>query len=535
MYTFFKATSSLLLFFMLISCNKNTSENSESAYEEPQSETEESADQYNEEYRNQFHFSPPEKWMNDPNGMVLHNGVYHLFYQYYPDSTVWGPMHWGHATSRDLLYWENKPVALFPDSLGYIFSGSTVLDKENTSGLGTKDTPPLIALFTYHDPEKERAGSNVYQYQGLSYSLDDGKTWKKYESNPVLENPGIKDFRDPKVFWHEPGNQWIMVLAVLDHVEFYGSKNLLSWTKLSEFGRNEGSHDGVWECPDLIEVPVENSQNRQWVLLVSIGTGGERGSATQYFIGDFDGEKFVNKYNENKVLWLDQGWDNYAGVTWSNTPDDQKIFLGWMSNWLYAQEVPTVSWRSHMTVPRKLTVFNSQDFLRLRSYPVLDFQLLRKSAKEINRTLVNIEADFSQYLQGDGMPLFDFELLFSRIRNDVPWSVVFSNVHGDTLEFGYDNTQNRYFLDRSRSGEVSFHEKFGQIHRAERLNRGPQFPVRILLDRSSIEVFADKGEVVFSDIFFPKGPLTFMHIRAPEEAILFEGMVYRMKSIWKEK
>lgn len=517
----------ILFLFGELSCDQVQKSGSISALEEP-----ESINLYNEQYRPQFHFSPPANWMNDPNGLVYHEGIYHLFYQYYPDSTVWGPMHWGHAISKDLVNWENKPVALSPDSLGYIFSGSAVLDKNNTSGFGSKEKPPLVAIFTYHDPNKEKVGKIEYQNQGLAFSLDNGDTWTKYRANPVLKNPGIKDFRDPKVFWHEESEQWIMSLAVSDHIEFYGSKDLKNWKKLSEFGTEYGSHEGVWECPDLMEVPIENTTNSRWVLIVSIGTGGERGSATQYFVGDFDGKEFTINQQEILPMWLDYGWDNYAGVTWSNTPDRSNIFIGWMSNWLYAQQVPTDPWRSSMTVPRKLTLFQSRGNFRLRSYPIQEFQLLRTTATEINRSLVSKKADFSSYLQGEGQPLFDFELLFSKVRPTGSWSVIFGNVYGDSLEFGYRDTVNQFFLDRRASGQVSFHEKFDAIQFAPRFSLLPQIPVRILLDRSSIEVFADKGEVVFSDKFFSKGPFTHMEIRAPEEAILLEGMVYRLSSIW---
>ena len=210
-----------------------------------------SAVQYAEQHRPQLHFSPPSKWMNDPNGMVFFEDEYHLFYQYYPDSTVWGPMHWGHAVSKDLVSWENLPIALAPDEHGYIFSGSAVVDWENTSGFSADGEPPLVAIFTYHDPEGEKAGTDNFQTQGIAYSTDRGRTWTPYDANPVLPNPGIRDFRDPKVIWDSDSDQWVMVLAVDDHVEFYGSKNLKRWYKLSSFGKTVGAHGGVLECPDL--------------------------------------------------------------------------------------------------------------------------------------------------------------------------------------------------------------------------------------------------------------------------------------------
>jgi fructan beta-fructosidase len=300
-------------------------------------------DFYKEEHRPQFHFSPPQKWMNDPNGMVYFNGSYHLFYQYYPDSTVWGPMHWAHATGSDLVHWKNEPIALYPDSLGYIFSGSAVVDKKNTTGFGKNGKIPLVAIFTHHDPKTE--GRTDFENQSIAYSLDEGKTWTKYAGNPVLKNPGIVDFRDPKVMWYENRQKWVMTLATKDRVTFYSSPNLKEWKKESEFGEKVGAHGGVWECPDLFSLDFNGKT--YWVLFVSVNPGGpNKGSATQYFIGEFDGSKFTPL--DTDARWVDWGADNYAGVTWSNT-GNRRIFLGWMSNWQYAQVVPTQKWRSAMT------------------------------------------------------------------------------------------------------------------------------------------------------------------------------------------
>lgn len=249
---------------------------------------------YTEQYRPQYHFSPDSAWMNDPNGMVYYDGEYHLFYQYYPNSTVWDTMHWGHAVSRDLVNWEHLPIALYPDSLGYIFSGSAVVDWNNTSGLGVNGKPPMIAIFTYHDMAAERAGTSTYQTQGIAYSNDNGRTWTKYKGNPVMPNPGIRDFRDPKVMWYEPEQKWVMTLAMQDRIGFFSSPNLIDWKQEGEFGKDIGGHGGVWECPDLFPMQIEGASETRWILLVSINPGGPNsGSATQYFIGDFDGKKFI--------------------------------------------------------------------------------------------------------------------------------------------------------------------------------------------------------------------------------------------------
>jgi fructan beta-fructosidase len=301
---------------------------------------------YHEPYRPQVHFSPKTMWVNDPNGMVYYKGTYHLFFQHYPKATVWGPMHWGHAVSKDLIHWKQMPIALYPDKLGYIFSGSVVVDENNTSGFGTKSKPAMVAIFTHHDPKGEKSGSSVFQNQSIAYSLDEGTTWTKYTGNPVLKNPGIKDFRDPKVFWYAAGNKWVMSLATKDRITFYSSPNLKDWKKESDFGQMLGAHGGVWECPDLF--PLKLNGKEYWVLLVSINPGGPNGgSATQYFVGHFDGKTFTPSSNQTK--WIDYGPDNYAGVTWGNT-GNRKIFLGWMGNWFYANDVPTLKWRNAMTI-----------------------------------------------------------------------------------------------------------------------------------------------------------------------------------------
>src|SRR4051812_28283356 len=339
---------------------------------------------YKEPYRPQIHFSPKEKWMNDPNGMVFYNNKYHLFYQYYPDSTVWGPMHWGHATSSDLVHWQHQPVALYPDSLGYIFSGSAVVDVHNSSGLGKYGKVPLVAIFTHHDPAGEKKGRNDYQNQSLAYSLDEGTTWTKYAGNPVLKNPGIRDFRDPKVMWYAKQQKWVMTLATKDHITFYSAHDLKTWKKESEFGLQTGAHGGVWECPDLF--PLKLNGKTYWVLLVSINPGGPNGgSATQYFVGQFDGKNFIS--DQKDIRWIDYGTDNYAGVTWSNT-GNRKIFIGWMNNWQYGKVVPTKIWRSAITVPRDLGIEKVGDKYFVTSLPVKEFN----SINDKQTVLENITA-----------------------------------------------------------------------------------------------------------------------------------------------
>ena len=489
---------------------------------------------YTQQFRPQYHFSPPKKWMNDPNGMVYYEGEYHLFYQYYPDSTVWGPMHWGHAVSKDLVNWEHLPIALYPDSLGLIFSGSAVVDWTNSSGFGDGETPPLVAIFTYHLMEGEQNGSDDFQYQGIAYSLDRGRTWEKYDGNPVLPNDGIKDFRDPKVFWHDATDQWVMVLAEGDEVGLYGSEDLKSWTLLSRFGIDQGSHSGVWECPDLF--PLNDvGGNEKWVMLVSIGTGGEMGSDTQYFVGQFDGKEFKNDNPPDHVMWLDHGKDNYAGVTWSDVDeeDGRRIFMGWMSNWQYAQVVPTEIWRSNMTLPRELGIYKTRTGYRLANRPIQELGFLREQVKTMNKVVIAGKEDWVQRLP-DHERLLNFEIVVSDISGrGKSWKLSFSNAINERIVVGYDQASNQYFVDRSSAGISDFSQDFAGVHYAERVSEAPQMPLSIWMDESSIELFADNGTVAMTDLFFMSEQWNRVVFESGPEAVLVEGDIYRLQSIWE--
>ena len=308
-----------------------------------------------EPWRPQVHFTPKRMWMNDPNGMIFQNGLYHLFYQFHPDSMIWGPMHWGHATSRDLLKWDYHDVALFPDKDGKIFSGCCVNDRNNTSNLFESfGENNFVAIYSYD-----------CQTQGLAISRDNGFTWEKFKDNPIL--PAIKkNFRDPKVIWHESTGKWIMVISADRECHFYTSNNLIDWTFSSSF--SGGCADGIWEVPDIFQLPNQDG-DLKWVLIISISKGSPAGgSGVQYFIGDFDGITF--HWDENLgTKWLDFGPDNYAGSTWFNEPDDDRLYIGWMSNWTYANNVPTDPWRGSMTLPRKLQLFDNGSGLELGGFP----------------------------------------------------------------------------------------------------------------------------------------------------------------------
>lgn len=467
-----------------------------------QKEEQSKSSEYQEKYRPQYHFTPSSGWMNDPNGMVYYAGEYHLFYQHNPDSTVWGPMHWGHAVSKDLVHWEHLPIALYPDSLGTIFSGSAVLDQNNTSGLGTKNNPPLIAIYTYHNAKLEEAGGNKYQTQGIAFSVDSGRTWQKYKGNPVLKNPGIKDFRDPKVRWHEKSQKWIMSLAVKDKISFYSSPDLLEWNFESDFGQEKGAHGGVWECPDLF--PLEIAGEEKWVLLVSINPGGPNGgSATQYFIGDFDGENFTTAQEE--TLWIDYGTDNYAGVTWSNV-DDKKIFLGWMSNWDYANIVPTENWRSAMTIARELSLANVNGKLRLINKPIENYKnhLQKKSYDwEI------VEQDSFQIKKASEWTEINFKNSFEDHQRI---EINFFNDNGEELLFNINFEEDIVSFDRSLIENHNFSPKFKTVQKAPLNFSSDQLKIEIYKDASSLEIFINEGELVMTALYFGKKDLNRMKI-----------------------
>ncbi|MBL7473031.1 glycoside hydrolase family 32 protein [Robertkochia sediminum] len=476
---------------------------------------------YREKYRPQFHFSPPEKWMNDPNGLVYHQGVYHLFYQYYPDDVVWGPMHWGHAVSSDLLHWGHKPVALYPDALGYIFSGSAVFDKNNTSKLGTSEHPPLVAIFTYHDPEKEPLGNNDHQTQGIAYSLDGGLTWEKYSGNPVIDNKEFADFRDPKVFWDEEQSQWIMLLVAGDHLRIYSSPNLIEWTWLSEFGRDQGAHGGVWECPDMFRLTTPEGEEK-WVLLISINPGGPNGgSATQYFVGDFDGIAFTS--DQVEVKWVDWGTDNYAGVTYNHTPDGERVFIAWMGNWDYAPKTPTQGWRGAMTLPRTLSLCRSNTSYELKSYPVNAFSKLRNTIR-VRREDLPGESRFQTSNFNAA------EIVFKTTLTDQKW--VFSNAAGNSLVIALYAKTKTLTLDRSNSGVTHFDPSFTQAVQIAEIPHLPEepFEVRMILDACSVELFLNEGQYTMTSLVFPEQPFTKLSVYGNGEGL--QPSFYGIGRVW---
>lgn len=448
---------------------------------------------YDQPYRPHYHFSPREHWTNDPNGLVYFEGEYHLFFQYNPLGDEWGHMSWGHAVSPDLMHWQQLPVAL-PEQNGImIFTGSTVIDEGNTSGFCTGGKTCMVAVYTGHTPE---SGSRpALQTQNLAYSNDRGRTWTKYRANPVL-NLHMADFRDPKVFWSQQSRQWVMAVSLPnDHkVRLYGSATLKEWHTLSEFGP-AGATGGQWECPELFELPVEGtSGERRWVLKVGLNPGArEGGSGEQYFIGRFDGTRFTNDHPASLTLWTDYGKDCYCALTFNNLPQTHApVMLGWMDNWQYAAALPTSPWRGQMTIPRKLALRQTADGIRLVQQPV----------DELKQVIApGFERIYSGLKQTEG-EVYD---LRSEMRLGTAQKIGWKLLAGDgsyTL-VGYDRGAHKLFVDRTHSGLTGFSKEFASRNEAPLTLRDDVLRLRVLVDRCSVEVFAEDGAVAMTELVFP--------------------------------
>ena len=466
---------------------------------------------YQEPFRPQFHFTPERNWMNDPNGMVYYDGEYHLFYQYNPFGNKWGHISWGHAVSTDLVHWEHLPVALSEQGEIMMFSGSAVIDDNNTSGFGKDGQPPMVAIYTGHREASEQ--TEGLQDQRLAYSNDRGRTWTQYAGNPVIDI-GSSEFRDPKVFWHEVTNRWIMavVLSKERKVRLYGSQNLKQWTQLSEFGPAGAWHDPIlWECPDLFPLQVAGQPSEtKWVLIVNINPGGPaHGSGTQYFVGDFDGTRFTldpSLTGEN-ALWVDYGSDFYAAVTWSNIPDwdGRRILLAWMSNWDYTQDVPTAPWRGAMTVCRSLALERTSTGLRLAQKPVDELRMLREEPPLVFPGGSFTDADEWLSRQKDLPELLDVKMTFSAVVADSPFAINIRSGANEITVLAVDPQSGKLTVDRTYSGLVAFHPAFSTSVRHEapvEITDG-KIILRFLLDTSSLEVFAQGGTTCLTEQIFP--------------------------------
>ena len=467
-----------------------------------------------EKFRPTYHFSPLYGWMNDPNGMVYKDGEYHLFYQHNPYGSKWGNMHWGHAISKDLINWEHRPDAITPDALGTIFSGSAVVDTDNTAGFGAG---AIVAIYTQNSDR---------QVQSIAYSTDNGRSFTKYENNPVLTSDA-RDFRDPKVFWHKETQRWIMLLAVGQEMQIFSSSNLKDWAFESSFGEGQGAHGGVWECPDLFELPVDGTNEKKWVLLCNLNPGGPfGGSATQYFVGTFNGKEFVNE-SPSQTKWMDWGKDHYATVTWSDAPDNRRIAIAWMSNWQYANDVPTSQYRSPNSVPRDLSLFTVDGETYLQSAPSPELLALRDVSKK-RSFKVNGTRTIKEMIPGNG-GAYEIELTIENQHADVIGFRLY-NDKGEEVDMQYDMKEKKFSMDRRKSGEVSFNENFPMLTWTAIESGKDALKLRLFVDKSSVEAFGDGGRFVMTNQVFPSEPYNHIDFYSKGGAYKVDSfVVYKLK------
>ncbi|MBR1548159.1 MAG: DUF4980 domain-containing protein, partial [Prevotella sp.] len=429
-----------------------------------------------ERFRPQYHHTPQYGWMNDPNGMFYKDGVWHLYYQWNPYGSQWENMTWGHSTSTDLVHWEAQPTAIEADGLGSIFSGSCVVDKDNTAGFGHG---AIVAFYT-------SAGAS--QTQSMAYSTDGGRTFKKYSGNPVL-TANAPDFRDPHLFWHADTKRWIMLLAVGQEMQIFSSANLRQWRYESSFGREYGNHGGVWECPDLFKLKSADGQTEKWVLLCNINPGGPfGGSATQYFVGQFDGRKFTCESAPATTKWMDYGKDHYATVTFDNAPDGRRVAIAWMSNWQYANDVPTKQYRSANSVARDLGLFTDGSETYCSVVPSPEMLAVRGKA-------IKQPADVCEIV----------------VTLKGTTDITLANAKGEEVVMRYDAKQQEFSMDRTKSGEVAFSEAFACTTVAP--THGQLKQLRIFVDRSSIEVFDADGRMAMTNLVFPSEPYNTLKVK----------------------
>ena len=423
-----------------------------------------------EQYRPVYHHTPAYGWMNDPNGMFYKDGVWNLYFQHNPYGSQWENMTWGHSTSTDLVHWKFLGDPVQPDALGTVFSGSAVVDKENTSGFGKG---AVIALYT-------SAGES--QTQSMVYSTDNGKTFTKYEGNPVITS-NVPDFRDPHMFWNEDIKKWNMILAAGQHMEIYSSDNLKDWKLESSFGETYGNHGGVWECPDLMKMKVRGTDKEKWMLICNINPGGPfGGSATQYFIGDFDGHKFTCESKPEVTKWMDYGKDHYATVTFDNAPEGRRVAIAWMSNWQYANQVPTLQYRSGNSIPRDLGLFEykGETYCSVVPSPEMTAARSKKATKSLSES-----CEMVVNLKGNA-------------------TITLSNDKGEKVVMCYDAKAETFSMDRTKSGKVDFSNDFAATTKAPTYGKISQ--LRIFIDKSSIEVLDAEGKMAMTNLVFPTKP-----------------------------
>ena len=477
-----------------------------------------------EKYRPAYHHTPLYGWMNDPNGMFYKDGIWHLYYQWNPYGSKWQNMTWGHSSSKDLVTWEHHPAAIEPNGFGAVFSGSSVVDTDNTAGFGEN---AVVSLYT---------SAGVSQIQSLAHSEDGGQTFEIYPGNPVITLES--EARDPNMFRDAANGQWVLALAhALDHeMLFFTSPDLKNWTLQSAFGKGIGAQDGVWECPDLFKLKVDGTDEEKWVLVCNINPGGPfGGSATQYFVGDFDGKTFkadADAEGNIPTKWMDYGKDHYATVSWSDAPDNRRVLLGWMSNWQYAAEVPTMQYRSANTLPREAGLFKGSDgriYMSSSPSPELvglrDKETVRVSSKSVGRKA----REFALPVTNDGVCEI---LLDLDCRKSDSVDIRIANNAGEAVTLIYDASNHTLSFDRRSSGIVDFSQDFPAVTVAPTFEIGRKISLRIFIDRSSMEVFGNDGKFVMTNLVFPTKPYTTLSIAADGGSARIENLkIYSIKEL----
>lgn len=475
-----------------------------------------------EKYRPVYHHTPLYGWMNDPNGMFYKDGVWHLYYQWNPYGSKWQNMTWGHSSSKDLVTWEHHPAAIEANGLGAVFSGSSVVDTENTAGFGND---AVVSLYTSAD---------VSQVQSLAHSNDNGETFEIYPGNPIITLES--EARDPNMFWDATNRRWVLSLAhALDHeMLFFTSPDLKEWTLQGSFGKGIGAQDGVWECPDLFRLKVDGTNEEKWVLVCNINPGGPfGGSATQYFVGDFDGKTFKADTDADGNIptkWMDYGKDHYATVSWSDAPDNRRTLIGWMSNWQYAAEVPTMQFRSANTLPREAGLFKGADGqLYLSSAPAPELLKLRgkETVNVKNKSVGKKACEYALPASNSGVCEI---LLDLDCRKAEAIDVKIANNAGEYVTLKYDSSEHTLSFDRRNSGTVDFSQDFPAVTVAPTFDNGKKVSLRIFIDKSSMEVFGNNGKFVMTNLVFPTDPYSSISVNAVKGSAKIESLkVYSIK------
>lgn len=438
-----------------------------------------------EKYRPVYHHTPAWGWMNDPNGMFYKDGVWHLYFQYNPYGSQWENMTWGHSTSTDLIHWTFQGAPIEADAWGTVFSGSAVVDHNNTAGFGKG---AVVAMYT-------SAGEN--QTQSIAYSNDNGQTFTKYDGNPVLTS-NTPDYRDPHVFWNEDIKRWNMIMAEGQHMDIYSSADLKEWKLESQFGAEYGNHGGVWECPDLMKMKVRGTDQYKWMLLCNINPGGPfGGSATQYFVGQFDGHKFTCESAPEVTKWMDYGKDHYATVTFDNAPDGRRVAMAWMSNWQYANQVPTMQYRSANSVPRDLDLYEyqGQTYCGVTPSPELAAARPKKATKTLTEACEMVVT-----LKGNA-------------------TITLANDKGEQVVMTYDEKSRTFAMDRTKSGQKEFSDDFAALTVAP--VHGKMSQLRLFIDRSSIEAFDADGKMAMTNLVFPTKPYNKVLVKGKAKYVVY--------------